>query len=331
LERDGHGQLGRLGRHVPIAGGVVDALERARAAGYDAVQVFPGNPKGWRHVPMEPEAAAMIRAEARCLDVRPVVIHAPYIINLAAEDELAANSARSLANALERARDIGAAYVVVHSGSSKGADEEVGIARVARLLEGVLGAIPPPGTAVEESSVQTDMAMVSRSPATMATNARILLENGAGAGSTLAGSPKALGRLLAALPDTVGACVDTAHLWGAGCDLSSAAAVDAVLERLDRAVGLDRIDVIHLNDSAVPLGSHRDVHARLGEGTIGLPGLAAWLGHPALRRHPIILETPLEDDPAREAARCAMTRQLREGDVDGAAQALAALQAMKEA
>lgn len=161
--------------------------------------------------------------------------------------------------------------------------------------------------------------------APMAMTTRILLENGAGAGSTLAGSPEALGRLLAALPGTVGACIDTAHLWGAGCDLSSAAAVDAVVERLDRAVGLDRIGVIHLNDSAVPLGSHRDVHARLGEGTIGLPGLAAWLAHPALRHHPIILETPLEDDPAREAARCAMTRQLREGDVDGAAQALAAL------
>ncbi len=301
----------------------MDALERTRAAGYDAVQVFPGNPKGWRHVPMEPDAAATIRAEALRLDVRPVVIHAPYIINLAAEDELAANSARSLANTLERARDIAAAYVVVHSGSPKGAGEEVGIARVARLLESVrdtISPLSPLGATTVESPEGVGRAMA---PTTMTT--RILLENGAGAGSTLAGSPEALGRLLAALPHAVGACIDTAHLWGAGCDLSSAAAVDAVLERLDRAVGLDRIGVIHLNDSAAPLGSHRDVHARLGEGTIGLPGLAAWLAHPALRRHPVILETPLEDDPAREAARCAMTRQLREGDVDGAAQALAAL------
>ncbi len=322
MERDGHGQLGRLGRHVPIAGGVVDALERTRAAGYDAVQVFPGNPKGWRHVPMEPDAAAIIRAEALRLDVRPVVIHAPYIINLAAaEDELATNSARSLANTLERARDIAAAYVVVHSGSAKGAGEEVGIARVARLLESVRDTISPLGATTVKNLVGAGTAAA---PTAMTT--RILLENGAGAGSTLAGSPEALGRLLAALPHTVGACIDTAHLWGAGCDLSSAPAVDAVLERLDRAVGLDRIGVIHLNDSAVPLGSHRDVHARLGEGTIGLPGLAAWLAHPALRRHPVILETPLEDDPVREAARCAITRQLREGDVDGAAQALAALQ-----
>ncbi len=296
-----NGWGGRLGRHVHIPAGLVAAIRDVRACGYDAVQVFPGNPKGWRHAPLAPAVAATVRDEAARVDVAPIVIHAPYIINIAAtDDELAAKSAHALFNALDRAAEIAARYVVVHAGSHKGVGEEAGIARIARLVEGVLTSAPP--------------------------DAEILIENSAGAGNALAGSPEALGRLLAALPPRVGSCVDTAHLWGAGCDVSSRAGVDDTLERLDRAVGLDRVRVIHLNDSAVALDSHRDVHARLGEGQIGLEGLAAWMAHPALRRHLVILETPLEHDLAREADRCAMTRLLLGGDVDAAAALLAGLQ-----
>jgi len=290
----------RLGRHVHIAPGLVFALEFTRETGYDAVQVFPGNPKGWRHVPLAPEAAAQVRATAAGLDVAPIVIHAPYIINIAAaEPELAENSARSLGNALDRAGEIGARYVVVHAGSHKGTGEESGIARVAALVEAVLAATPA--------------------------GAELLIENSAGAGHVLAGSPAALGRLLDALPPQVGACVDTAHLWGGGSDIATPEGVERVLQELDDAVGLQRIRVLHVNDSAVPLGSLRDVHDHLGEGHIGLVGLGAWLAHPALRDHLVILETPLEGTAEREAARCAITRLLMAGDVAGATAALDAL------
>ncbi len=292
-EREQLGRLGRLGRHVHMPLGFLGAVREARAAGYDAVQVFPGNPKGWRHAPLAPEAAARVRAEARDLGVAPIVIHAPYIINVASDDdELTAKSARALINALERAGEIGARYVVVHAGSHKGKGEEYGIARVARLVEEVLPAAPP--------------------------GVELLIENSAEAGNVLAGSPAALGRLLAALPARVGACVDTAHLWGGGSDLSGREGVERTLAELQAAVGLERVRVIHLNDSAVALGSRRDVHARLGEGAIGLPGLACWMTHPALRGHHTILETPLEEDSARETMRCAMTRLLLAGDMEGA-------------
>ncbi len=290
-------ERGRLGRHVPLPFGFAGAVRQARAAGYDAVQVFPGNPKGWYHATLAPNVAARAREEALSLDVAPIVIHAPYIINVASDDDdLAGKSARALANALDRAAELGGRYVVVHAGSHKGKGEEHGIARVARLVERALPAAPP---AVE-----------------------LLIENSAGAGNVLAGSPAALGRLLAALPPRVGACVDTAHLWGGGSDLSAAEGVERAVEELDEAVGLARIRVIHLNDSAVSLGSSRDVHARLGEGTIGLAGLACWMAHPALRGHLTILETPLEDDPAREAIRCAMARLLLDGDTEGATKLL---------
>ena len=292
----------RLGRHVGISTGLVRALVRAHEAGYDAAQVFPGNPTGWRHVPLDPSAAATVREEAARCDITPLVIHAPYIVNVATPDEeLAQKSAQSLANALDRAREIGARYVIAHAGSHRGAGEEAGIVRVVQIVERLLAAMPP--------------------------GVELLIENSAGAGNILGSDPAALGRLLAALPPAVGACVDTAHLWGSGVDLTDRDAVDRAVEDLARAFGLERLCVLHVNDSAVGLGSYRDVHAHLGEGRIGVAGLAAWMTHPALCGRPIILETPPEDDPAREAARCAIARLLLRDDVEGAQARLATLPA----
>ncbi len=295
-------QQTRLGRHLGLAGGMARALGRGREAGYDAAQVFPGNPTGWRHVPLAPELAAAIRAEATRRDVAPLVIHAPYIINVATPDEdLAAKSLRGVANALDRAGEIGARYVVVHAGSHKGTGEQAGIERVARLTDTVLADAPD--------------------------GVELLIENSVGAGHILGGSIEAMGRLLAALPREVGCCVDTAHLWGGGSDISAPQQVERVLDELDRAVGLWRLRVLHLNDSAVALDSHRDVHAHLGEGQIGLAGLAAWAAHPALRALPVIVETPEEEDAGRETARCTIARLLARGDAEGAATALEGLRA----
>ena len=292
----------RLGRHVGISTGLVRALVRAHEAGYDAAQVFPGNPTGWRHVPLDPVAAAEVREEAARRDITPLVIHAPYIVNMATPDEeLAQKSAGSLTNALARAHQIGARYVIAHAGSHRGAGEETGIARVAQIVERLLAAMPP--------------------------GVELLIENSAGAGNILGSDPAALGRLLAALPPAVGACVDTAHLWGSGVDIAGDEGVARAVGDLDDAIGLERLRLLHVNDSAVECGSYRDVHAHHGEGRIGLVGLAAWMTHPALRGRPIILETPPEDDLAREAARCAIARLLLRGDVEGAQARLATLQA----
>jgi deoxyribonuclease-4 len=253
-------------------------------------------------VPLDPAAAASVREEATRRDITPLVIHAPYIVNMATPDEeLAEKSARSLTNALARAREIGARYVIAHAGSHRGAGEEAGIARVAQIVERLLVAMPP--------------------------GVELLIENSAGAGNILGSDPAALGRLLAALPPAVGACVDTAHLWGSGVDIGGRDGVNRAVQDLDDAIGLERLRLLHVNDSAVERGSYRDVHAHLGEGRIGFAGLAAWMTHPALRGRHIILETPPEDDPAREAARCAIARLLLRDDGEGAQARLATLQA----
>lgn len=288
---------GPLGRHVHTTGGLAKALDRAHAAGYDVVQVFPGNPRGWRHAPLDPGTAAKARAVTTQLAMAPLVIHAPYIINIASNDKaLRENSVQALVNSLDRAVEIGADAVVVHAGSTGGDPPEEAIARVASLIEVVLS---------------------TRGPSA-ASSPRLLLENSAGARNALGGSPEALSLLLAALPDEIGACIDTAHLWGSGLDLSTAEGVDNAVAALDLHVGLTRIAVLHVNDSAVGQGSKRDVHARLGEGQIGLSGLTAWMAHPALVGKTTIMETPFEDDPTREVLRCYMARRLREGDVDAA-------------
>src|SRR5579885_2333314 len=234
----------RLGRHLGIATGMARALTRGQEAGYDAAQVFPGNPTGWRHVPLAPEAARAIRAHAGALGLAPLVIHAPYIIKIASPDD------------------------------------------------------------------------------------ELLIENSTGSGNILGGTIESLERLLSVLPRDVGACIDTAHLWGSGVDLSTVEGVERAIEEMERLIGLDRVRVLHVNDSAVGLGSRRDVHAHLGEGGIGLAGLTAWLVHPALDGKPVIMETPEEDEAEREAARCRIARLLMAGEIDAAAASLAALRAV---
>src|SRR5205814_8396991 len=128
-------------------------------------------------------------------------------------------SARSLTNALARAHEIGARYVIAHAGSHRGAGEEAGIARVAQIVERLLAAMPP--------------------------GVELLIENSAGAGNILGSDPAALGRLLTTLPPAVGACVDTAHLWGSGVDIAGDEGVDRAVEDHDDALRRERIGQVH--------------------------------------------------------------------------------------
>src|SRR5579883_688653 len=174
---------------------------------------------------------------------------------------------------MQRGALLGARYVVFHTGSHRGAGVEVGIARVAQGIERVMSESPP--------------------------EVMLLLENDVGAGHTLGSQFEQLAAILALLPqyqERLGVCIDTAHLWGAGHDISSAASTAQVLKRCDETFGLARLKVIHLNDTSMSLGSHRDVHKRLGEGLIGTDGLRALLHDPRLAHVAVLLETPIKTD-----------------------------------
>lgn len=262
----------RIGRHMPINSDAVKAAKTARQIGCTAIQIFASNPTAWQPTAANPASSAAFAQAARDCELDPVVIHAPYLINLASPEESIWEKSISLLRwTLQRGALLGARYVVFHTGSHRGAGVEAGIARIASAIASILPETPP--------------------------EVELLLENDVGAGNSLGHSFEQIGAILNLLPqykDRLGVCLDTAHLWGAGHDISTAVSVQQLLSRFDEMIGLSRLKVIHLNDTEMAPGSHRDVHARLGEGIIGEVGLRALLGDPRLAHVTVLLETPIK-------------------------------------
>src|SRR5215831_6402789 len=264
----------RLGRHMPTHSNAAKAAEIASQLGCTCIQIFASNPTGWRPTADNPKSQAAFAQAARDFDLDPVVIHAAYLSNLASPDDAIWQKSIALLRwTLQRGELLGARYVVFHTGSHKGSGIDVGLARIAEAIVLILPETPP--------------------------GVMLLLENDVGAGNSLGQSFEHIGWVLNVLPqyeDRLGVCLDTAHLWGAGHDISNPDSVQRLLKQFDDAIGLQRLKVIHLNDTEMALGSHRDVHTRLGEGIIGEEGLRALLCDPRLDHVAVLLETPIKTD-----------------------------------
>lgn len=278
----------RLGVHIRIGGGLVKALDRALKLECEAVQLFSGNPNAWARTPLDPDIAALFRARTAELDIHPTVLHTPYLVNLAAPDEeIWGKSREVLADAVRRAPLIGASYIVTHIGSHKGEGYEKGVRRIGEAVRYALDAAEGP---------------------------IIALEMGSGSGNSIGSRFEEMEDVLAHLTDAgdrVGICIDTAHLWGAGYDISTSGGVKAMFELLKRHVGFERLKVVHLNDTQMPLDSRRDRHYHIGKGQIGLEGFRAILNYPGTERLPGIIETPAEDDLTPDVENLATLRGLR--------------------
>ncbi len=264
----------RVGRHMPTNSKMVKAAYTAQQIGCEAIQIFASNPTAWRPPTDDPAGCVAFAQAAQECNLDPVVLHAPYLINLGTSDDIVWEKSVTLLRwTLQRGALLGAKYVVFHTGSHKGAGVEAGLARVAEGIARILPETPP--------------------------SVMLLLENDVGAGNSLGYSFEHLAAILARLPDfqdRLGICLDTAHLWGAGYDISSAASTLEMLQQCDETFGLDRLRVLHLNDTEKALGSHRDVHARLGEGIIGVEGLQALLRDLRMQHVSVVMETPIETD-----------------------------------
>jgi deoxyribonuclease IV len=264
----------RIGRHMPTNSKPIKAAIKAQEIGCEAIQIFASNPTAWRPPVDNLQACAEFAAATILYQLDPVVLHAPYLINLASDD--AANREKSIALltwTLQRGALLGARFVVFHTGSHRGAGIEAGITHIVQGIERILPQTP------EE--------------------VMLLLENDVGAGNSLGHSFDHLAAIRAQLPQyqqRLGICLDTAHLWGAGYDISSAASTLQVLDQAEKAFGLENVKVIHLNDTEKALGSHRDVHARLGEGLIAPEGLQTLLQDPRLKHVAVLMETPIKLD-----------------------------------
>ena len=266
----------RLGAHLPLGGGMVKAVDRAHEIGATALQIFGDNPTAWQRRAAPPKEQPAFRERLTELDIRPVAIHAAYLVNLAgAIADFHERSIDVLAHDLASAPGFAARFVNVHAGSHRGAGPAAGAARIAEGVAAVLARVDD----------DTDAPM-------------LVVENSAGGGDSMGSTVEELADIAAAISACnvparrVGFCIDAAHAWGAGYRLSEPAEVDALIERFDALIGLDRLVMIHLNDTRAGLGSRTDRHEHVGAGQIGPDGLRRLLTHPRLGGATYYLETP---------------------------------------
>ena len=280
----------RIGRHLPTSGGLEKTLRLAREQELETVQIFVSNPQGWAAPAHRPDAELFVEG-AREIGLEPVVVHAKYLINLASPDpELRERSVRVLAAELVAASSLGADFVVVHSGSHAGSGEEKGMECLVRGLAGARE------LAAKEAT--TDGA---------ATPAEPLVENSVGAGTQLCSTFDALAEV--AERAGVGACVDTAHSYVAGYDLSTPEGAREVTAELATTLG-ERLALLHLNDPRNSFGSHRDGHERIGEGYVSRGG---WVElFKGLAGVPAVMETPYAT-PETNAEQVRLAKELAGG------------------
>jgi len=281
-----------LGAHMSIAGGVSKALERGCEVGCTTMQIFTRNASRWVAKPLADKEIERYHRLAANSKIAPVVAHDSYLINLASpDDKLHAKSLAALRDEMDRAEVLGLAGVVIHPGAHMGQGEEVGLARIAEALD-VL-------------HKETEGYRV-----------RILLETTSGQGTVLGHRFEHLAAIIEALrePERVGVCLDTCHIFAAGYDIRDRKCYRRTLREFDDVIGLERLDVIHINDSKGELGSRKDRHAHIGEGCIGLEGFRQVMTDKKLVEVPKILETPKGPDMAEDRENMAKLKQLAEGN-----------------
>ncbi len=265
-----------FGAHVSAAGGISKAIDRVEVIGGGAVQVFTQSPRMWRPTAHTEDEIDRFRTRRRQARVKAVACHALYLVNLASRDPtVRENSLGALRATMATADAIGSEAVVFHVGSHLGLGFDDAVALVVPALRELL-------------ELTTD-------------DLWLCMENAAGTGGTIGRSISEL----AAIADAVdrhprlGLCLDSCHWWASGIDVSDPTELDAALGDLDRRIGIDRVRVLHVNDSQTPLGSNRDRHELVGRGLIG-DGLATFLGHPVFTGLPAITETWKNEGEATE-------------------------------
>ena len=263
----------RIGIHTSIGGDVVGALDLAHGLGANTLQIFSASPRMWQHGTSRViEADAQrFRERRKELGLGPLVIHDNYLINLASPNPvLRTRSVQAFHQEVIRAIALGADYLVAHPGSGRDGTRQAAISAIVQGLRQATRGLK-------------------------LGDLRILLENTVGNGASLGSRFEELKAILDACSDLpLGVCVDTAHLFASGWDIRKPAGVEATLAALNSAVGLDRIPVIHVNDSKTALGSRVDRHEHIGKGKIGLEAFRVILNHPLLAGKAFIAETPID-------------------------------------
>jgi deoxyribonuclease-4 len=267
----------KIGCHISIAGGIDNSVKRAEGLGCSTMQIFSKNASTWREKILKKDEVESFRENLKDSNIHPVFIHASYLINLASpSDELYFKSINAFVEEMKRADILlTEPYLIIHPGAHTGAGEEYGIERIISALNIIL-----------EKSADLNLKTM------------ILLEDTAGSGTHLGYTFRQLKRMMEGAKDRkkIGICFDTCHAFAAGYDLSHQEGIEQILEEFEKYIGLDKLKVIHLNDSKYPLGSRKDRHMHIGKGYIGLENFKVLVNHKYLKDLPFILETPKNDE-----------------------------------
>lgn len=263
-----------LGAHVPVRGKIYESLDCAQGLSCNTMQIFSRTPQRWRDNFLNTSDIEEFRRRRAHFKIRPVFIHVSYLINLASPNpRLYQASIEAYIEDISEAAALGADYIVTHMGSHKETSEDAGIKRLIDALNTI----------------------ISR---TKASGVGILLENTAGSGSWLGYKFSHHSRIIAGVKvkGRLGLCLDTAHAYLAGYDISTEEGLENTLAEIDALAGPDLVKLVHLNDARGELGSKHDRHDHIGKGSIGMAGMARIINHPRLRDIPFILETPKDTD-----------------------------------
>lgn len=260
----------KLGFHVSIRDGVDKAVDRADEIGCTTFQIFTQSPRMWRHRELRDEEVRGFKERLLETGIDPVFSHTPYLPNLSTPDPVNyGKSVDALEAEIRRCRRLGVRYLVTHLGSHLGSGVERGIERVVDALDHV-------NAVFDETPV-------------------ILLENTSGKRNDVGSTFKELGVIIArAESERIGVCLDTCHAYTRGYDVATRDGLGEMLNEIDRHVGLERLHLVHLNDSRDPLGSRLDRHEHIGLGEIGEDGFRVIM-HSRLREVPMVMETPADE------------------------------------
>lgn len=272
-----------IGCHLSASKGFAHMGKEALSIGANTFQFFTRNPRGAKAKALDPADAAALCRLMEEHHFGPIVAHAPYTLNACSADPHLRELAEELmADDLARMEHLPGNLYNFHPGSHVGQGAETGVEQIAALLNKIL-----------KPELRTT----------------VLLETMAGKGSEVGRTFEELRAIIdrVELGDRVGVCLDTCHISDGGYDVTGD--LDGVLEQFDRVLGLGRLGAVHLNDSMNPSGSHKDRHAKIGEGTLGTEALARVINHPALRDLPFCLETP--NELPGYAAEIALLKSLR--------------------
>lgn len=279
-----------LGAHMSIAGGVGEALVRARSVDCDCVQIFTKSSRQWASKPFSQDEVATFKSNLAATGLKMVIAHDSYLVNLGApDDKLRQRSIAGFIDEIERCELLGVPFLVTHPGAHVGSGEEAGIATIARSIDEAHAACPGYKT-------------------------RVALEITAGQGSNLGYRFEQMARIFDAVHENerLRLCFDTEHAFAAGYDLRTADGYERTFAELDQHIGLKRLVAFHLNDSVKPINSRVDRHQHIGKGYIGLEAFKRLMNDPRFFGLPMCLETPKGPDLKEDVENLGTLRSLFE-------------------